>query len=130
MPTGSRATSWAGSGTPRGRAAQLALDVWSLLTRFFARNNRAECLGLLAILVTGFLLVRDDAASVGEVTAATLLFHRLFNPVGALVVLFDEVQSAGASLTRLAGVALMPMPDEPPETARPPRSAHGRRPHP
>ena len=97
-------------------AAQLALDVWSLLTRFFARNNRAECLGLLAILVTGFLLVRDDAASVGEVTAATLLFHRLFNPVGALVVLFDEVQSAGASLTRLAGVALMPMPDEPPET--------------
>ena len=63
-------------------AAQLALDVWSLLTRFFARNNRAECLGLLAILVTGYLLVRDDAASVGEVTAATLLFHRLFNPVG------------------------------------------------
>ena len=100
-------------------AAQLTLDVWSLLTRFFARNNRAECLGLLAILVTGYLLVRDDAASVGEVTAATLLFHRLFNPVGALVVLFDEVQSAGASLTRLAGVALMPMPDEPPETPVP-----------
>lgn len=103
-------------------AATVTLDVWSLLTRFFARNNRAECLGLLAILVTGFLLVRDGAASVGEVTAAALFFHRLFNPVGALVVLFDEVQSAGASLTRLAGVALLPLPDEPAEV-RVPRGA-------
>ena len=40
-------------------------------------------------------------------TAAALFFHRLFNPIGALVVLFDEVQSAGASLTRLAGVVLL-----------------------
>ena len=96
-------------------AVRLTLDVWSLLTRFFARNNRAECLGLFAILATGFLLVRDDAATVGQVTSAALLFHRLFNPVGALVVLFDEVQSAGASLARLAGVVLLPVPEEPPQ---------------
>ncbi|HET9420866.1 MAG TPA: ABC transporter ATP-binding protein [Nocardioides sp.] len=100
-------------------AARITLDVWNLLTRFFARNNRAECLGLLSILVTGFLLVRDDAASVGQVTSAALFFHRLFNPVGALVVLFDEVQSAGASLTRLAGVVLLPAPEEPAERSLP-----------
>ncbi|MCL7660122.1 hypothetical protein M8360_32515, partial [Klebsiella pneumoniae] len=32
------------------------------------------------------------------------VFHRLFNPIGALVGLFDQVQSAGASLTRMVGV--------------------------
>jgi ABC-type multidrug transport system fused ATPase/permease subunit len=103
-----RTASWA--------AVRITLDVFGLLTRFFARNNRAECIGLLAILVTGFLLVRADSASVGEVTAAGLFFHRLFNPIGALVVLFDEVQSAGASLTRLVGVVLMSRSTEPPET--------------
>ncbi|RAE41668.1 ABC transporter ATP-binding protein, partial [Burkholderia multivorans] len=33
-------------------------------------------------------------------------FHRLFNPIGALVGLFDQVQSAGASLTRMVGVII------------------------
>jgi ABC-type multidrug transport system fused ATPase/permease subunit len=108
-------------------AARITLEVFGLLTRFFARNNRAECIGLLALLITGFLLVRSDAASVGEVTAAALFFHRLFNPIGALVVLFDEVQSAGASLSRLAGVVLMPRAAEPPdqELARGPVTVRG-----
>lgn len=114
-----RTASWA--------AARITLEVFELLTRFFARNNRAECIGLLAILVTGFALVRADATSVGEVTAAALFFHRLFNPLGALVVLFDEVQSAGASLTRLAGVVLMPQPAAPPDDdlERGPVTVHG-----
>jgi ABC-type multidrug transport system fused ATPase/permease subunit len=98
-------------------ALTITLDVWTLLTRFFARNNRAECIGLLAVLATGFLLVRDDAASVGEVTAAALFFHRIFNPIGILVTLFDEVQSAGASMSRLAGVVLLPA--TPPRTQAP-----------
>lgn len=95
-----RATSW--------ESTAISLDVYRLLTRFFGRNNRAELVGLLAILVTGFLLVRGEHTSVGAVTAAALFFHRLFNPIGALVGLFDEVQSAGASLTRLTGLALLP----------------------
>jgi len=92
------------------RAAQIALDVFKLLTRFGARNNGSELIGLGTILATGFFLVRADAVTVGAVTAAALYFHRLFNPIGALLVLFDEVQSAGASLSRLAGVALMDRP--------------------
>lgn len=113
--------------TASWRAARITLEVFGLLTRFFARNNRAEGIGLLAILVTGFLLVRSGEASVGEVTAAALFFHRLFNPIGALVVLFDEVQAAGASLARLAGVVLMPRPTDPPdrELDRGPLSVRG-----
>jgi ATP-binding cassette, subfamily C, bacterial len=45
---------------------------------------------------------------VGATTAAALYFHRLFNPLGALVAEFDQVQQAGASLARLAGVADVP----------------------
>jgi ATP-binding cassette subfamily C protein len=91
-----RETSWA--------SAQIAIDVWHMLLRFFARNNRAEAIGLLALLGTGFFLVRADEVSVGAVTAAALLFHRLFNPIGALMGLFDEVQSAAASFVRLVGL--------------------------
>jgi len=60
------------------------------------------------LLVVGFQLVRADATTVGAVTAAALFFHRLFNPIGALLGLFDEAQSAGASMTRMAGLAQLP----------------------
>lgn len=92
------------------RSAQLSIDVYRMLTRFFARNNRAELVGLLLLLVTGWFLVRDDAVTVGAVTAAALLFHRLFNPIGALIGLFDQAQSVGASMVRLAGLALLSPP--------------------
>lgn len=89
------------------KSAQIAIDVFAMLTRFWGRNNRAELIGLLLIIITGFLLVRADSATVGAVTAAALYFHRLFNPVGAVVALFDDVQSVGASLVRLTGIAQM-----------------------
>ena len=85
----------------------ITLDVFRLLTRFGARTNRSELIGLALVLGTGFFLVRDDLTTVGAVTAAALYFHRLFNPIGALLMIFDDVQSAGASLARLAGVALL-----------------------
>lgn len=90
------------------RSAQIAIDVYVLLTRFWARNNRAELIGLLLIIATGFWLVDSGEVTLGAVTAAALFFHRLFNPIGALLSLFDQVQSAGASLVRLAGIALLP----------------------
>lgn len=98
-------------------AVSYAIDVMRLLTRFGARNNRSELVGLLAVLSVGFLLVRADAVTVGAVTAAALYFHRLFNPIGALIFLFDEVQSTGASLARIAGV--IGMPSVPPPTDPP-----------
>jgi len=92
------------------RSAKISIDVFDLMMRFGGRTNRAEAIGLLLVLGTGFWLVRADAATVGAVTTAALYFHRLFNPIGAVLFLFDEVQSAGASLTRLAGVALLAPP--------------------
>ncbi|WP_415975790.1 ABC transporter ATP-binding protein [Rhodococcus sp. 077-4] len=86
------------------KARDIGIDVFRLFTRFASRNNRAECVGLSVILLAGFLLVRGDYVTVGETTAAALLFHRLFNPIGMLLFTFDDIQSAGASLARLVGV--------------------------
>jgi len=97
-------------------AMTITLDVFNLLTRFGARTNRSELIGLSLVLGTGFFLVRNDLTTVGAVTAAALYFHRLFNPIGALLMIFDDIQSAGASLARLAGVATLrppPIPDAP-----------------
>jgi ATP-binding cassette subfamily C protein len=93
-----------------GRARDLAIGVFSLFTRLAGRGNRAEFIGLSVILVVGFVLVRDGHVTVGAATAAALLFHRLFNPIGMLLFTFDEVQSAGASLARLVGVVDLPAP--------------------
>ena len=95
-------------------ARQIAVDVFAMLTRFTGRTNRAEYIGLALVLATGFFLVSSGSGTVGAVTAAALYFHRLFNPIGALLTTFDRVQAAGASLARLAGVALMP--EQPPAT--------------
>lgn len=89
-------------------ARDLSVGVFGLFTRFAGRGNRAEFVGLAVILAAGFALVKADAVTVGETTAAALLFHRLFNPIGALLYTFDEVQSAGASLARLIGVVGIP----------------------
>ncbi|RMB77209.1 ABC transporter ATP-binding protein [Rhodococcus sp. SBT000017] len=86
------------------KARDIGVDVFRLFTRFGSRSNRAECVGLSVILLAGFLLVRGDNVTVGETTAAALLFHRLFNPIGTLLFTFDDIQSAGASLARLVGV--------------------------
>lgn len=86
---------------------EISISVFHLFGRFASRANRSELIGLLALLVVGFLLVDADAVTVGEVTTAALLFHRLFNPIGALMFLFDEVQSTLASFARMVGVARM-----------------------
>ena len=104
----------------RSRAAMdLSIGVFQLFTRLVSRMNRAEFVGLGVILAAGFLLVRGDLVTVGAVTAAALYFHRLFNPVGALIMEFDEVQAAGASLARLVGVADLDPPKRPAEVREP-----------
>ena len=46
-------------------AVELTMRGIRLMTRFFGRLNLAEFIGLGAVLATGFLLVRADAASAG-----------------------------------------------------------------
>ncbi len=79
--------------------------------------NAAEGVGLSAVIGCGFLLVRGDLTTVGDVTAAALLFHRLFGPLGWLLMSIDEIQRAGAALARLVGVIQLPVrPAGPPTT--------------
>ncbi|MEW1646157.1 ABC transporter ATP-binding protein [Streptomyces sp. NPDC091219] len=91
--------------TERSRSAvELTMRGVQLMLRFYSRLHIAEYLGLSAVLVTGFLLVRDGSASVGTATAAALYFHSLFGPVNTALVLLDDAQSATAGLARLVGV--------------------------
>ncbi len=66
--------------------------------------NLAECIGLASILAVGFVLVGGDLATVGQVSAATLFFHRLFGPLGLVVLSFDDLQIAAAALARVLGL--------------------------
>ncbi|WP_232678931.1 ABC transporter ATP-binding protein [Nocardioides sp. R-C-SC26] len=91
------------------QTVDLSISVFRLFGRFASRANRSELIGLLALLAVGFWLVDGGAVTVGAVTTAALFFHRLFNPLGALMFLFDELQSTFASLTRMVGVAGMPV---------------------
>ncbi|MFB4307403.1 ABC transporter ATP-binding protein [Actinomadura sp. GTD37] len=86
------------------RVRDLGIEVFRLFGRFVGRENRAEFIGLVLIIVVGYALLEAGAASLGEVAAAPLLFHRLFNPLGSIMFTFDEAQKSGASLTRLVGV--------------------------
>lgn len=105
--------------TASARARDLEVGVFTLFTRFVGRINRSEFVGLAAILAAGFWLVSTGAVTVGETAAAAVLFHRLFNPVGAILFTFDDVQAAGASLARLVGVRALEDEIPPPATATP-----------
>ncbi|MFI6284179.1 ABC transporter ATP-binding protein [Streptomyces sp. NPDC051018] len=86
------------------RVRELGIEVFRLFGRFVGRENRAEFTGLVLIIVVGYALLEAGAASLGEVAAAPLLFHRLFTPLGSIMFTFDEAQKSGASLIRLVGV--------------------------
>ncbi|MGW3418003.1 ABC transporter ATP-binding protein [Streptomyces phaeochromogenes] len=86
------------------RVRELGIEVFRFFGRFVGRENRAEFIGLVLIIVVGYALLEADAATLGEVSAAPLMFHRLFTPLGAIMFTFDEAQKSGASLTRLVGV--------------------------
>ncbi|WP_431787663.1 ABC transporter ATP-binding protein [Streptomyces sp. G9] len=90
------------------RVRNLGIEVFRFFGRFVGRENRAEFIGLVLILVVGYALLEADAATLGEVSAAPLMFHRLFTPLGAIMFTFDEAQKSGASLTRLVGVFAEP----------------------
>ena len=97
-----------------------------LATRFYGRLNVAELVGVMAVLVAGFLLVRAGSLSIGGATAGALLFVRLFDQFNIVLGLADDAQRALAALARLVGIARLEPPADPAvpaEHARHARSA-------
>lgn len=92
------------------RVRDISIGVFTFFTRFVGRINRAEFIGLSVILVAGYWLVQHGSITVGQTTAAALLFHRLFGPISMLLFTMDEAQDAGASLARLVGLVSIPQP--------------------
>jgi ATP-binding cassette, subfamily C, bacterial len=101
------------------QALAVTLQAAAVRAWFFSRINASELVGLGTILVTGFFSVRSGAVSVGEATAAALYFHRLFDPISALLILLDTAQAAAAALARLVGVATLDEPAEAGSLIRP-----------
>ncbi|MEV5257727.1 ABC transporter ATP-binding protein [Streptomyces anulatus] len=101
-----------GAGRSR-KAVELTMRSVHLVLGFYGRLHIAEYIGLAAVLIAGFWLVRDGAVSIGTATAAALYFHSLFGPVNAALVLLDDAQSAAAGLARLVGVTDLARPAEP-----------------
>jgi ABC-type multidrug transport system fused ATPase/permease subunit len=75
---------------------------------FSARLNLAECLSLVTVLVTGFVLIDHGSSTVGAATTAMLLVLRLLDPINQLLLVTDTIQSAVASLDRIIGITTMP----------------------
>ncbi|OCC13304.1 ABC transporter ATP-binding protein [Streptomyces sp. PTY087I2] len=100
------------------KAVDLTMRSVNLVLGFYGRLHIAEYIGLAAVLIAGFWLVRDGAVSIGTATAAALYFHSLFGPVNAALVLLDDAQSAAAGLARLVGVTdLAEQPERPSQPA-------------
>lgn len=85
-------------------AIGLVMQTVVIRTRFQGRLNVAELIGLCSILAVGYWLVGNGSVSVGAATAAALFFHRLFGPIGVILMNIDDLQLAGAGLSRLVGV--------------------------
>lgn len=92
----------------------LSVSVFRLLLGFVGRVNLAEFCGMAVLFVVGFVRYTNGDVTIGAVTTAILLFHRLFTPLGTVLFLFDEMQSAGAAMNRLVGVVAMPRVHTPP----------------
>ncbi|MDD9370595.1 MAG: ABC transporter ATP-binding protein [Acidimicrobiales bacterium] len=99
------------------RTVDLAVATARERAWFASGLNAAEFVGLAAILVTGFLLVRDSTITIGMATAAALYFHRLFDPIGIVLSQLDHAQAAWAALARLVGVTSLAPPARPSELA-------------
>ncbi|WP_025156868.1 ABC transporter ATP-binding protein [Leifsonia aquatica] len=94
-----------------------------LRNRLFRWINGGEAFGLAALLATGFVLHASGAISIGTVTTAALVFHRLFDPIGQLIFGLDDVQRATIGLARLVGVIDL----APAASPAPPTTASGSR---
>ncbi|WP_297007209.1 ABC transporter ATP-binding protein [uncultured Corynebacterium sp.] len=90
------AASWA--------AAAWALRARTVMTMFRTRIDLVFLFIVAGVIVAGFFLVDASVVTVGVTTSAMLFFLRLEGPLTILMMQFDTLQSATASLARIVGV--------------------------
>ena len=100
------------------RSIETQIEGVTVRNRLFRWINGGEAVGLASILATGFLLQSSGAITVGMVTTAALVFHRLFDPVGMLIFALDDIQRAAIGLARLVGVIELASTEARPAPAR------------
>jgi len=76
-----------------------------LRTVYFPQIELGYVIPVVATLLVGGLFYIHGMASLAQVTAATLYVQQLIDPIDMLLTWLDELQSGGASLARLLGVA-------------------------
>lgn len=76
-----------------------------LRTVYFPQIELGYVIPVVATLLIGGLFYIHGMASLAQVTAATLYVQQLIDPIDMLLTWLDELQSGGASLARLLGVA-------------------------
>ncbi|WP_218019866.1 ABC transporter ATP-binding protein [Rhodococcoides yunnanense] len=93
-----------GIGTHSWAVVRWVMRARIVQNRFYGRLAAAQLIGMAGLLVIGYVLVGNEAMTVGATTTAMLFFLRLFAPVDELLMVIDELQSALASLARIVGV--------------------------
>lgn len=104
-------------------AAVLGMRVMVLVTRAVKGISVPENIAIAGVLLIGYLLVHGFDAPLGLVTAAGIYVTSLIWPMMMVIFTLDDVQSAGASLTRMVGVIDTIDPAASPGTARPHNAA-------
>lgn len=118
---GARTVEALGLRDERARTADNAIDqardarlkTLRLRTVLFPTLDISSTLPVVAVLLVGAALVRQDAISLGAVIAATLYLRQLAGPLDTLVVWVEQIQAAVASYARVEGIAEVPSPPTP-----------------
>lgn len=75
--------------------------------RLFGRINVAEAVGMLVVLGSAFWFTAAGYTSVGQASAAAMLYFKIVGPLAQLMFVIDDLQSAQASFARVTGVIRM-----------------------
>ncbi|MEV6107010.1 ABC transporter ATP-binding protein [Streptomyces sp. NPDC051940] len=81
------------------------LRTLALRTVLFPSVELSYCLPAVIVLFAGSFLYAADAVTLGTVVAATTYFRQLITPLDTILQHLEQLQSSGASLARVEGLA-------------------------
>ncbi|MFJ8228912.1 ABC transporter ATP-binding protein [Streptomyces sp. NPDC094448] len=78
---------------------------------FFPGIDIAYLVPVAVVLLLGTVLVETGTVTLGAAVAATLYLHRLAQPLDALLMRVEQLQSGGVAFARVEGLGLIPRTD-------------------